>query len=193
MQNAHPSPKKKQVPALVMLGAGLILIGVAAGVILFNWGAEPAGSPDITSGIVPMEVKYFAPDVVLLDLNGVEQFLSDYQGKVVLVNNWAIWCPPCKAEMPTLQSYYEDHRADGFTLIAINAGDAEEDVRQFVGEYGLTFPVWLDPKMIALDRFKNDRLPSSYVIDRWGTVRYTWTGPISDEMLEKYVTPLMEE
>jgi thiol-disulfide isomerase/thioredoxin len=184
---------KKQVPALVMLGAGLILIGVAASVILFNWGAEHAGSPDITSGIIPVAVNYRAPGISLLDLNGVEQFLSDYEGKVVLVNNWAIWCPPCKAEMPTLQAYYEDHRTDGFTLIAINAGDAPEDVRQFVGEYGLTFPVWLDPKMIALDRFQNDRLPSSYVIDGWGTVRYTWTGPISDEMLEKYVTPLMEE
>jgi peroxiredoxin len=119
--------------------------------------------------------------------------LSQFSGQVMLVNNWAIWCPPCKAEMPVLQTYYDDHKERGFTIIAIEAGEPVADVQAFTKQYGLTFPVWPDPSTKALVAFRNSSLPSSYVIDRSGQVRYTWTGAISRDMLEKYVTPLMEE
>lgn len=184
---------KNQTRALILLGAGLILMGVATAVLLFGSGGQANGSTASTVGIVPMAVEYAAPELALPDLEGVKHSLADYRGQVVLVNNWATWCPPCKAEMPTLQAYFDQHQADGFTLVAIEAGGSNDDVRQFVDEYGLTFPVWVDQGLRALGAFRNDSLPSSYVIDRQGVVRYAWTGPISDAMLEKYVTPLVEE
>jgi peroxiredoxin len=96
--------------------------------------------------------------------------------------------------MPALQAYYEKRRDDGFTIIAVNDGDPTEDVLQFVKDFELTFPVWLDPTYIATEQaFKTLGLPSSYVIDRNGTVRLQWLGGIEKRALEKYVTPIIAE
>jgi peroxiredoxin len=138
-------------------------------------------------------VNYSAPDLTLNDLDGNSISLSDHLGSVVLVNNWATWCPPCKAEMPTLQVYYTKHQSEGLTLLAIEAGDPLPEVAEFRDSLQLTFSVLVDPNNLALRAFQNDSLPSSYVIDRQGTVRLAWTGPINMEMLEKYVSPLLEE
>lgn len=111
----------------------------------------------------------------------------------MLVNNWATWCPPCKAEMPTLEKYYEAHASEGFEIIAIEAGDGKDQVAQFADDLNLKFAVWLDPDGASLNAFRNGNLPNSYVIDRQGMVRYAWTGEINLAMLEKYVTPLIAE
>ena len=71
---------------------------------------------------MPYPVEYAAPELSLQNINGKTESLAEYRGKVVLVNNWATWCPPCKAEMPTLVAYHNEHTADGFTVIAIEAG-----------------------------------------------------------------------
>ncbi|MFM8426640.1 MAG: TlpA family protein disulfide reductase, partial [Chloroflexota bacterium] len=139
------------------------------------------------------KVDFPAPGLALENVSGAAESLKDFRGRVVLVNNWATWCPPCKAEMPSLQKYYAAHQEEGFTLVAINAGDGKPEVDKFVSDYGLTFNVWLDPDGAALNAFKNGNLPNSYVLDRTGTVRYAWTGEISYEMLEKYVTPVIQE
>jgi peroxiredoxin len=93
--------------------------------------------------------------------------------------------------MPTLVAFYNEHAQDGLMIVAIEAGEPKEQVRQFADLYQMPFSVWLDPEHKALDAFKNSNLPNSYVIDRTGTVRLTWTGEINREMLEKYVTPLL--
>ncbi len=175
----------------MIAGAGLIMVGVALFLLLR---AIPTGSaPAEDQSVVPVEVHYAAPSLALSDLQGAAESLEDYRNSVVLVNNWATWCPPCKAEMPTLEAYYEQHASEGFVIIAIEAGDAQENVRPFVQSYGLQFRVWLDPRTASLAAFRNPNLPNSYVIDRSGMVRYAWTGEISRGMLEKYVTPLLGE
>lgn len=148
---------------------------------------------DSLSSVVPVPVSYAAPELALVNINGKTESLADYRDEVVLVNNWATWCPPCKAEMPTLAAYYNEHHAEGFTIIAIEAGDSGDVVSKFVQSYKLNFPVWLDPNGASLRAFGNGTLPNSYVIDHTGTVRYAWTGEISKAMLEKYVTPLLAE
>ena len=186
--------RKANIPAMIILGAGLILLGLAA---FFAWprAENNVSAPDSGASLtLPVEVDYAAPDLVLSDLDGVEHELTDHLGKVVLVNLWATWCPPCKAEMPTLKAYYEDHAADGFVTIAVNDGDPVDAVAAFVQEYDLTFQVWLDPTYEATERaFKTLNLPSSFVIDREGYVRLRWVGEIDRVTLEKYVTPLILE
>jgi len=95
--------------------------------------------------------------------------------------------------MPVLKDYFEDHNKQGFTIIGIEAGEHPSDVAAFVDDYQLTFPVWPDPTQKSLTAFRNGSLPNSYVIDRSGIVRLAWTGAISREILEQYVTPLLEE
>jgi thiol-disulfide isomerase/thioredoxin len=115
------------------------------------------------------------------------------RGKVVLMNNWATWCPPCQAEMPELQAYYQAHSRQGFLVVAIESGENAETVTSFVQQYELSFPVWLDLQSSELDALQNWDLPSSYLVDRQGIFRMRWVGPVNMETLERYVTPLLDE
>ena len=186
-RNKKDENLKKFVPIL-LLGLGLSLIAASVYFILRD-------APDQTDlSTVPVQTDFPSPELTLTDLEGVTRSLSDYEGQVILVNLWATWCPPCKEEMPTLQAYHDKYQDRGFSIIAINDGDPAPDVIQFVEEYQLTFPVWLDPTYIATeDAFKTMNLPSSFVIDRGGIVRLFWVGEISANMLEKHVTPIIKE
>jgi peroxiredoxin len=139
-----------------------------------------------------MEVSRAAPELALEDLAGNPVSLSALRGQIVLVNNWATWCPPCRAEMPALEAYYREHRGEGFTLVAIDAGDPVSEVERFAQSLDLTFPIWMDRNSAALAAFNTTALPSSFVIDRQGTIRLAWTGAIDRATLERYVTPLIE-
>jgi peroxiredoxin len=173
---------------LIFLGLGLLLI---AGSVYFLIQNAP---PPTDLAAVPVKVNYPAPKLTLTDIYGTPSSLADLLGQVILVNLWATWCPPCKEEMPALQDFYTDHKEDGFTVIAINDGDPTPDVLQFVKDYELTFPVWLDPTYIGTEQaFKTLNLPSSYVINRDGTIVLSWVGGINKKNLERYVTPVIEE
>lgn len=177
---------------LVLIGMGLIIFGVAAAFLIFD--RDPSQNAQAQSAsVVPQKVDYPAPELQLVDISGLAVDLKDYHGQVVLLNNWATWCPPCRAEMPVLQAYHTAYQEQGFTVVAVEAGEPAEQVQQFVDKAGLTFPVWVDPTQLALAAFRNMALPNSYVIDREGQVRLAWSGAISMDALEKYVTPLVEE
>lgn len=196
--NRKRRKKSKGMPAF-LISAGVLLIISSVLIIIpnLNGDAEPVGGNETLengmSSVVPQEVNFPAPELTLMDLDGNTVALDDYLGKVVLLNNWATWCPPCKAEMPELESFYRAHKDDGFVIIAVEAGDAEAGIRAFVDSAGLTFPIWMDPKNQSLAAFRNQGLPNSYVIDETGTVRLAWTGAISESMLEKHVTPLLND
>lgn len=176
-----------QLIPMLLIGIGLIVIGFVA----LNLLTSDEETKEYT--VVPSVVNFPAPEITLNNLNGQKVSLSDYRQGIVLINNWATWCPPCKSEMPTLVKYFQEHEDQGFTLIGIEAGDPPEDVASFVNDYKITFPILLDPNNKSLVAFSNDNLPSSYVIDRNGNVVLAWTGPISHAMLEKYLTPLLEQ
>jgi peroxiredoxin len=167
---------------------GLILIAIST---YFIW-QDSLPQEDLSA--VPVKVNFAAPKLTLTDTQGVTHSLADYRGQVVLVNLWATWCYPCKEEMPSLESFYNKHKEQGFIVIAVNDGDPTKDVLQFVRDYKLTFPVWLDPTYIATEQaFKSLNLPTSFVIDRNGVVQLQWVGGISRKMLDQHVTPLITE
>ena len=174
--------------AMLLIGTGLIALGIVLFILLNHSTALP---DDLSA--VPAKVDFASPDLTLTDLSGKTVSLHNYLGRVVLVNLWATWCPPCQDEMPALQAFYEGHKADGFVLIGIDQEETHDVVEPFVARYGLTFPVWLDENYLAQREFNTENLPSSYVIDRTGKVRLMWFGSISGKSLEKYVTNVIKE
>lgn len=184
------NPGRVQSLGLLVVGLGLILVAVVAFLAIPKAQAEVQ---QISSSALPVTVDYPAPEVRITDLNNNPVALSDFKGQVVLYNAWATWCPPCKEEMPTLNAYYLAHKKDGFVVVAIEDGEPLAEVAEFVKTFGLSFPVWPDLKWVATTAFKTDVLPSSFVIDRNGQVRLEWKGPISRDVLEKYVTPVIRQ
>lgn len=187
---AHRKSQNQQTIILLVIGTGLVLVALAA-MLALPMAQEQVEAAGLSA--IPAPVNFPAPDVQLTDLNGNPVALSDFRGQVILYNAWATWCPPCKEEMPALQAFFEAHKESGFVIVAIEDGQPIDEVRAFVDEHRLTFPVWPDPQYKATTAFHANSLPTSFVIDRDGVVRLTWTGAISRAMLEEYVTPLLKQ
>lgn len=183
--------QKANLLPLIMAGLGLIAL-IAVGLILSTNQGEANESIDALT-FPPIEVNQPAPELTLFDLDGNEVSLTDFQGEVILVNNWATWCPPCREEMPEFKAYYNKYKDQGFQVVAIEAGEPEAEVRNFVEGAGLDFVILLDPENKSLITFQNNSLPNSFVIDRKGNLRLAWLGAINGPTLEKYVTPLLKE
>ncbi|MEM1503616.1 TlpA disulfide reductase family protein [Domibacillus sp. 8LH] len=119
--------------------------------------------------------------------------LSDYKGKNVFVNFWASWCPPCRAEMPHIQDFYEEYKGKDVAVLSVNLTHLDKDldtIHQFVQKNGLTFPVIYDERRIVNDLYKVNTIPTSYVVDKDGVIRERIVGPVSKERLEKLFSHL---
>jgi peroxiredoxin len=110
-------------------------------------------------------------DFQLADLDGKTQSLSQYRGKVVLVNFWATWCKPCTTEMPAMQTVYDKLRDKGFVVLAVNELEDEAKVREHIATYKHTFPVLLDRDNKVANQFGVFGLPVSVFIDQEGRVQ----------------------
>jgi len=112
-----------------------------------------------------------APAFTLTDINGKKVSLSDFKDKVVLLNFWATWCGPCKAEMPWLNNLHTTFKNEGFVVLAVSIDPSDKPVRSFVTEKGITFPVLMDPdKEAYFDLYAVFALPTSFLIDRNGII-----------------------
>ena len=131
-----------------------------------------------------------APDFELKDLNGNAVKLSDYRGKVVLVNFWATWCGPCKAEMPLLQDRYTTLQGSGLEILAVNIGEDEELVRPYVNDLGLEFAIVLDPELTVNDEYRVLGYPTTITVDRDGNVVDVHVGAWLDEQLDAVLSRL---
>ncbi len=110
-----------------------------------------------------------------------------------MVNFWATWCPPCRAELPDLVAYAEDYAGQGFQFIGVNEQESAAQVSAFLTQAGLDFPIVLDGDGSQMAPFGVTGLPSSFLIGPDGTIVQRWTGMISRATLEQVVTPLLVE
>lgn len=128
----------------------------------------------------------------LQTLAGNQVDLADYAGQVILVNFWATWCGPCRAEMPALESFYQAHRHEGLVILAVNAGEPAERAQTYIDEGGYTFPVVLDPDGSVAGYFGGVRaMPTTFVLDRQGTLAYQHVGQLDHTVLDEKVMPLL--
>ena len=112
-----------------------------------------------------------AQDFGLPNLRGDYVKLSDYRGKVVFLNIWATWCPPCREEMPSMESLYQRLKGRNFEMLAVSIDqDGEKAVRPFVAKYGLTFPVLLDPDRKTYRLYGLTGVPETFIVDKSGIV-----------------------
>ncbi|WP_081858140.1 TlpA disulfide reductase family protein [Thiomonas sp. FB-Cd] len=113
-----------------------------------------------------------APDFTLRDIDGKPHRLADYRGKVVLVNFWATWCPPCRAEMPSIERLYSSMKGKPFVVLALDQGESINNVFAFMGQLAPspTFPVLLDRKSQVAHAFDVMGIPSTFLIDEQGRI-----------------------
>jgi cytochrome c biogenesis protein CcmG/thiol:disulfide interchange protein DsbE len=134
-----------------------------------------------------------APDFALSDLDGATVQLSALRGQVVLINVWATWCPPCRAEMPMIEAAYTQYRDQGFTVLAVNQREDARTVAAYMGESRLSFPALLDRDGAVSTAYRANVLPSSFFIDRAGVVRAVYRGPMSRGVIAGTVEQLLAE
>jgi cytochrome c biogenesis protein CcmG, thiol:disulfide interchange protein DsbE len=163
---------KKLLATLLLLG----LVGYGLWQVMATNNEKPTG----------LAIGNAAPDFELKTLDGKSIRLSELQGKKVILNFWATWCPPCQAEMPEMQNFYEKYNKD-VEVLAVNltSQDSRDKVDSFIKEYGLTFPVVLDEEGDVLKLYKISPIPTSYIIDSEGIIRDKYVGPMTyDQMVE---------
>jgi len=139
---------------------------------------------------------FSAPDFTLDLLGGGQTTLSKLRGRVVIVNLWTSWCPPCRAEMPAIQAAYVANKSRGLEVVAVNSTvqDSEADAAAFAHELGLTFPIALDRTGAVSARYLLRALPSSFFIDRRGLIRSVVIGgPMSPAVIQSKITDLLDE
>lgn len=173
---------------------GLYLLVLLAGLAWIAASADHTGAS--TAGRIPAPQKGFlAPDFSLADPKGETFTLSTLRGKAVLVNLWATWCPPCQAEMPSIESYYRQYDAQGLVVLAVNATaqDYPLNIVPFAQEYQLTFPILLDETGAVARLYELRSLPSSYFINRDGSIaEVVIGGPMSGALLQTYIEEILK-
>ncbi len=118
-----------------------------------------------------------APGFELSDDQGLGVSLDDYDGKVVLLNFWATWCPPCIQEMPSLNRTYERFREDGLVVLGVSVDEDADEYSRFLRNAGVTFPTVRDPERRVSTRYGTMKYPESYLISRSGRVLRKYIGP----------------
>lgn len=164
---------------------GIIIVALLA---LVGWGVY-----DISQKEVGIEVGEYAPDYTLTTLNGEMVSLSDFKGKKVVLNFWASWCPPCIAEMPQIQAFYQDFENKDVVVLAVNLTESEEsiiNVSNFIDAFGLTFPIVLDEKSKMAEIYQVRTIPTTFFLNEKGKIMQKWVGPLTYEQLELMVREL---
>jgi peroxiredoxin len=162
--------------------AAFILI---SGLVWITLSASPSSAGDRIEEIAP-QIGFVAPDFTLENLNGEAITLSSLAGQPVLVNLWASWCGPCRAEMPAIQRAFEQFEPDGAVVLAVNltAQDSREAAATFAAEHGLTFQILLDIDGEVARLYQNRALPSSYFIGPDGVIReIVIGGPMAEALI----------
>lgn len=178
-------PMQRRALYVIILAAALAWIFVSA---------DRSGAS--TAGEIPAPREGFlAPDFSLQTLEGETVTLSALRGRAVLVNLWATWCPPCRAEMPAIQKLYDEYKDQGFVVLAVNMTyqDDARAIAPFMQENNLSFPVLLEETGEMARKYELRSLPSSFFINRDGIIQEVVIGgPMSEALLRTRIETILE-
>jgi cytochrome c biogenesis protein CcmG, thiol:disulfide interchange protein DsbE len=137
---------------------------------------------------------FLAPDIILLNLDNQTVQLADYSGHPVVVNFWASWCPPCRAEMPAFQKIYTQYESQGLVILAVNSQESRATAADFAQDHSLTFPILLDEDGKVSKDYRVASLPATFFIDKSGYIDdVIYGGPISEAILQVKVEKLLKK
>ena len=137
--------------------------------------AQAAGN-DAAQTLQPLPRPFAAPAFTLKGDDGKTHRLSDYRGKVVVLNFWATWCPPCRYEMPSMERAHKKVQGENIVLLAVNVGESEDQIFEFTGQYPVTFQLLLDNDGSVIKKYPVIGLPTTFVIDPSGIVTHRAVG-----------------
>ena len=158
------------------LAVSVVIIAVSAGCTRQQ--NEPRGS-------------VAAPDFTLQDLSGKNRNLSDYKGRVVLLDFWATWCPPCRAAIPGIERLHKTYSDKGLTVLAISMDDGGWDtVKSFMNEYGITYPV-LKATEDVVDKYMVRSIPTLILVDKQGNLHKQFMGFATEDVLEREIKAIL--
>jgi len=134
--------------------------------------------PELNHTLTKLATPVAVPDFTLEDMDGESYTLSDYRGKVVMVNFWATWCPPCRRELPSMEALYQAFKNDPFTILAINQWESPDHVFSYMGQLEVfpSFPIIFDRDSAVSQTFGVKGLPTTVLIDKQGRVVYRAVG-----------------
>ena len=178
--------------SLTMLVSGLTTIAAAFFLIV--------GIAQLTGGRDPIGPGTTIAEFQLQDLNGEAVRWSDVSGDVVVLNFWATWCPPCRREMPLLNTVFEDYQSRGFQVIGVAVGEPEGTVRAYIDSIGVRYPIWTDGDGDSEDRtqeifdlYGGIGLPTTLFVDRAGVIRKRYVGELSRGFIDSQIQPLLSQ
>ncbi|GAB4538304.1 MAG: TlpA disulfide reductase family protein [Anaerolineales bacterium] len=168
----------------------VFILAVSAAWIALSYDSNGAS---IASAAAP-QIGFAAPNFTLNSIDGKTYTLSDLKGSPAVINLWATWCPPCRAEMPAIQKIYDEYKAQGLVVLAVNMTyqDQAAAVAPFLQEYRLTFPVLLDENALVGSAYQLRSLPSTYFINRLGVIEdIVIGGPMAEALLRARVEQIL--
>ncbi len=172
----------------------LVIVGVVALLGLLFYGVASEEPDRSLEEAVERGEREPAPDIELPLLDGgPERSLADWRGKVVLLNYWASWCDPCREESPLLERWHRRISKRGGTVLGVDVLDVTSDAKDFIAEYGLTYPHLRDVDEEAMRDYDVPGLPETFVIDRQGRIAALKRAPVDEQFMREAVLPLLAE
>ncbi|MFN8499604.1 MAG: TlpA disulfide reductase family protein [Anaerolineae bacterium] len=181
----QPAPRRRwpRIVGLLLIvlapiAASLLYAGAAAGLPLERLGVKGDNSP--------------APDFTLPAFAGTDIRLADYRGRPVVLNFWASWCPPCRAEAPAVQRVWEQYQAQGVVFLGVNTSDNDRAARAYLAEYGITYPNVRDDGGSVAPLYHADSLPTTILIDRDGRIVGRRVGAVPEQWLAGRIEDMLK-
>lgn len=173
----------------LIVGTSAYFIGNANNQRVYASTSTAAAPQKNEIGIYP---GYYAPDFTLENLHGEKVSLSDFRGKFVLLNFWAIWCPPCREEMPDFNKFYKENK-DQIVILGVELGSKKTDVQKFINNGQYVYPILLDLDKKISYQYRITVVPTTFILDRDGKILHVVKGAMDYETLNKVKEVLLSE
>jgi thiol-disulfide isomerase/thioredoxin len=186
---------KKQTKIIIGIAAFALLLLLAT--LGYNLLAPKYSQQDDSLSNSSQAEKNAAPDFTIQDASGKDVSLSDFKGEPIVLNFWASWCPPCKAEMPDYEEMYQQYSSKGVVFMMVNLTDGKRETtdraKQFLSDNDYTFPVYFDTTLSAAAAYEIYAIPKSIFIDQDGNVVNSYEKMIDAATIEENIEKLLEE